>query len=282
MTAYVVRPLPSARASRSLLTTFSTSMMASSTTTPMATTSPASTITLSVTSWASRTRIAAINDSGMASRLMKAVRHSNRNAMMITTTSRMPISIASVRLSMDCSMNVAGRKIVVSTLIPGRPGWSFSIASSTPRVTSMVLAPRYFWTISMMPRPSSITASPNSGPWSMTTSPRSSSLSTRPFRSTTGTFARSSGAKIGCTCRMLKRCPPSSTKPPVPITAPSEYRSSPASRASPVAPMTLSSETSYFRSSCGSTWTCRWGRRSPQIATWATPGTRSNRARIFQ
>ena len=47
---------------------------------------------------------------------------------MIKTTSTMPSSIATVRLSIDCSMNVAGRKIVVSTAMPGSPGASSAIA----------------------------------------------------------------------------------------------------------------------------------------------------------
>ena len=51
---------------------------------------------------------------------------------MIRITSRMPISSARVRLSIDCSMNVAGRKIVVSISMPGRPGRISSIASSMP------------------------------------------------------------------------------------------------------------------------------------------------------
>ena len=65
-------------------------------------------------------------------------------AMMIKATKAMPSSIATRRLSSDCSMNVAGRKIVVSTVIPGNPGCISRIASSTPRVTSTVFAPRYF------------------------------------------------------------------------------------------------------------------------------------------
>ena len=134
--------LPSARACRSRRTMFSTSMIASSTTTPMATTNPASTITLSVAPARSRTTIAATSDSGMAIRLMNAVRHSNSRLAMINTTRPTPISMAVVRLSIDCSMNVAGRKIVVSIAMPGRPGFISPIACSIPRVTSIVLAPR--------------------------------------------------------------------------------------------------------------------------------------------
>ena len=52
---------------------------------------------------------------------------------MIRTTSRTPSSSAVVRLSIDCSMKVAGRKIVVSISMPGRPGRISSIASLDAR-----------------------------------------------------------------------------------------------------------------------------------------------------
>ena len=169
----VEAPLPAARACRSLRTTFSTSMMASSTTTPMATTNPASTMTLTVAPAASKIKTAETKESGIAIKLMNAVRHSKRKAMMINATKAMPSSIATRRLSSDCSMNVAGRKIVVSTVIPGNPGCISRIASSTPRVTSTVFAPRYFCTTSSSPGPSSTTPSPISGPGSITTRPKS-------------------------------------------------------------------------------------------------------------
>ena len=113
---------PAARAWRRRLTMFSTSMIASSTTTPIATTSPARTMTLIVVSRTSSTSTAASSESGIAMRLMNAVRSSKRKAMMITITSSTPISSALPRLSIDCSMNVAGRKISASTFMPGRPG----------------------------------------------------------------------------------------------------------------------------------------------------------------
>src|SRR5512132_1974207 len=71
-------------------------------------------------------------------------------------------------------------------------------------------------------------------------------------------------------------------KPPVPITAPSEKRKSPASSASEVLSITCSSPTCRSRIRAGSTWTCSCSRCSPQIATLATPGTRRSRALIFQ
>ncbi len=58
---------------------FSTSMIASSTTSPMAITSPAMTIVLSVAPMAVSTSVAAISDSGIAVRLISAVRQSKRN-----------------------------------------------------------------------------------------------------------------------------------------------------------------------------------------------------------
>ncbi len=192
------------------------------------------------------------------------------------------MSSARVRLSIDCSMNVAGRKMVVSTVTSGSPGAIAAIASSTPRVTSMVLAPRNFWTTSMRPGPPSMTASPQIGPESTRTVPTSARRTVFPFRSTTGTAASCSGPVIGCTSRMLNRLSPDSTKPPVPTTAPSEYFSKPASSASAAESITCWSVTSCSSSSFGSTWTCRCGSRSPQIATWATPGTRSSRDLIFQ
>ena len=198
--------LPSRRAWRNRLTMFSTSMIASSTTTPIATTSPASTITLMVVWVRSSVRIAASSDSGIAIRLMKAVRHSNRNAAMISITSSTPISNALVRLSIDCSINVAGRKIVVSISIPGSPGRISSTASSIPSVTSIVLAPRNFCTISSRPSPSLTTPSPQTGWWSSLTTPRSPSRSTRSPLRTTGTLARSLGPWIAWTLRTFRRC----------------------------------------------------------------------------
>ena len=70
--------------------------------------------------------------------------------------------------------------------------------------------------------------------------------------------------------------------PPVPIVAPLENRSRPTSSASDVSSITWSSVTpcALMRLGSTSTWYC--SRCSPQIATLATPGTRSSRARIFQ
>ena len=58
---------------------FSTSMIASSTTSPIAITRPARTIVLIVAPTQTSTSVAAISDSGIAVRLISAVRQSNRN-----------------------------------------------------------------------------------------------------------------------------------------------------------------------------------------------------------
>ena len=135
---------------------------------------------------------------------------------MMKITSSTPISNAVVRLSIDCSMKVAGRKIVVSISIPGSPVRSSATACSTPSVTSMVLAPRNFWTISSRPGPPLTTPAPHTGWWPSRTVPRSDSRSTRPLLFTTGTSPSWSGPTIGCTCRTFMRWPPASTNPPVP------------------------------------------------------------------
>ena len=46
--------------------------------------------------------------------------------------------------------------------------------------------------------------------------------------------------------------------------------------------MTSLERDAVLASRSGSTWTCGILMRSPQIATLATPGTRSSRARIVQ
>ena|SRR5207249_7363280 len=56
----------------------------------------------------------------------------------------------------------------------------------------------------------------------------------------------------------------------------------PTSSASAVTSMTWSSDTSLALMRPGTTWTCGILIRSPQMATFATPGTRSSRARIVQ
>ena len=71
-----------------------------------------------------------------------------------------PSTAARVRLSIDSSMYVAGRAIDVSMSMPARPGRSLSSASSTPRVTSSVLAFGNLSTTMRKPLPVARRASP--------------------------------------------------------------------------------------------------------------------------
>ena len=68
----------------------------------------------------------------MATTLISAVRQEYRNAPSIMIISSAPRISARVRLLIESSMKVAGRKMAESTSIPCRPGRSSSSASSTP------------------------------------------------------------------------------------------------------------------------------------------------------
>ena len=78
---------------------FSTSMMASSTTSPTAMARPASTIVLSVPPMSTEHQHGATIDSGMAVRLMTAVRHSNRKAMTMSATRTQPMTWRTAELA---------------------------------------------------------------------------------------------------------------------------------------------------------------------------------------
>ena len=100
--------------------------------------------------------------------------------------------------------------------MPVRPGFRSSRASSTPRVTSSVLAPGNFSTTSSSPSPSPTTASPMSGWWSTTTWRRRRGAACRRCPST-GTWPSSAGSAIcSSRCRTCSRCCGVSMKPPVP------------------------------------------------------------------
>ena len=87
---------------------------------------------------------------------------------------------------------------------------------------------------------------------------------------------------MGRTWVTAMRCPAVATNPPVPMRAPEAYFRMPASSASAVASITLLSDTCAAAILSVWTWTCGIFSRSPQMATLATPGTRSNRSRIVQ
>ena len=163
MTDAVDSVLPERRDSRSRLTMFSASMMASSTTAPRAMTRPARVIVLIVAPRQSSTSRVAMSDSGMVSRLISATRHSKRKSMRMTTTRRKPRTRACERLEIASLTKSACWKTCVSNSTSGSPGCSSAMAFSTPSVSSMVLAHGSFSTTRSMPGSELITASPIRG-----------------------------------------------------------------------------------------------------------------------
>ena len=195
---------------------FSTSMMASSTTSPSAITRPAITIVLRVNPNAVSTTTAVTSDSGTAVRLMRAVRQSNRKAIRMTTTNPHPISSAWVRLAIARSTNVAGRKMVGSTSTPVSPGSSSLSAASTLRVTSRVFASGCFSTIRSSPGTPSGGTPPAFGLATMIASPMGGgepncTFATSPNRTgalpwnATTVRPRSSGFRTTARCRIASR-----------------------------------------------------------------------------
>ena len=122
---------------------FSTSMTASSTTSPIAIARPPSVIVLSVMPKLFSTMTAASNDRGMARHEIAAVRMSKRNRNSTTMTKTPPSSSASRTLRVATSMKVAGRNSVASSSMPcaASTGRSVASVSSTRFVTSCVLVP---------------------------------------------------------------------------------------------------------------------------------------------
>ena len=95
-------------------------------------------------------------------------------------------------------------------------------------------------------------------------------------------FARSFGSMIGRLCWTPRRWLAVSMNPPVPGVDAWRNVSGDTHSAFPVELMTCSNVTFLAASFCGSTWTCSWRSRCPQIATLATPGTARRRGRIVQ
>ena len=111
----------------------------------------------------SRTSAAATNDSGTVIRRITIARQRSRNAVS-ASSARMPATMSAVsRLSIPCSMYVAGRNTVVLNVTPPRPGCISLIAASVFRVTSSVLAPGAFSITNISPGPVVVSASPISG-----------------------------------------------------------------------------------------------------------------------
>ena len=135
---------------------------------------------------------------------------------------------ASVRFSIDCSMKVAGLKIVESIFMSGRPGANSASAASTPRVTSIMFAHGSFSTINIRLTSSSMTASPIIAQVSHLTLPMSRSRggAIAPFFTmATGTPARCSGVNTGVTWRITSLWLGVSIIPSIRVFAPVRYPS---------------------------------------------------------
>ena len=219
----VVSVLPSWRRCRSRRTMFSTSMIASSTITPNAMTSPASTIVLIDWPVYFKIRPATTRDRGIDRMLISATRHSKRNSNRTMTIRANPINMELLRFCSASSMNVAGRNMVVSISMPGRPGRICARAASTPRVTSIVLPQASFSTINIRPMSPLMMASPFiCGCVSRTIVATSPSLTIglsfgAPGALSIGILASSSGVRLGNMCRTPRRWFGVSINPPVPI-----------------------------------------------------------------
>ena len=182
-------------------------------------------------------------------------------------------------------MNVAGRKIVVSISMPGSPGCSSSSAVLDAARHLQRVRPRELLDDEHAgPGPSLMTASPISGWWSVTTlaDVAQAERRCRP-RSTTGTWARLVRRRdrqhVADAQALVRRVDEPAgaddgalgvlQQPGVERVGGGVHhlveRDAVARRARPGRP---------GRGAAAS--------RSPQIATFATPGTRSSRARIFQ
>ena len=101
-----------------LRSTFSTTTMASSTTMPIANTSPNSDRLFSVKPNAAMKKNVPISDTGMATSGIIAARQVCRNRITTSTTSTMASPIVSITASTDCWMNCVGSK-KMSYLTPG-------------------------------------------------------------------------------------------------------------------------------------------------------------------
>ena len=98
--------------------TFSTSMMASSTNSPMAIARPPRLMLLMVKPNQFMVTTAATSESGIASKVMVAARKFIRNSATTITTRMAPSRNALVRLSSDRSMKSAWRNTCLSIFMP--------------------------------------------------------------------------------------------------------------------------------------------------------------------
>ncbi len=124
-----------------LRSTFSTTTMASSTTMPIASTSPNRDRLLSVNPKAAMKKNVPMSDTGMATSGMIAARHVCKNRITTSTTSTIASPMVSITASTDWRMNCVGSKKMSYLTPAGKRFDSFSISSRTPFAVSSALEP---------------------------------------------------------------------------------------------------------------------------------------------
>ena len=151
---------------------FSTSMIASSTTTPMATAKPPRVIVFSATPKARNTITAASNESGIDKNEMNAVRGLRKKSKSTITTNTAPMASELPMWPSAISIKFAGRCRPPCSVMPclSRVGWKSASALSTRRVTSRVFVPYWLVIANSTPGLPMINASPNFGDAAFTTS----------------------------------------------------------------------------------------------------------------
>jgi hypothetical protein len=189
--------------------TFSTSMIASSTSAPMAIVSPPRVIVLIVIPMAFMVRSATMTETGSAAREMIVVRTFQRNRKRMTATRIAPSRRATVTFSTEVSMKSDWRKSCRSIVMPrGRERWMSSSCRSMAPVKASVLAPGCL----VMPRTTAGRAlaepSPRLMPGPMTTRPSCAMRTGVPPREATTTWSMSSPEVIRPTPRMSDSCAP--------------------------------------------------------------------------
>ncbi len=232
------------------------------------------------------TSAAPVSESGIATRLISALRHENMNSASTRTTRSEPRSSASVRLSIESSTNVAGRKIVVSILMPGRPGFMSLIASSTPlrhveRVGERELlddeqeaGPAVDDRVAVQRLVVDLHGGDVAERERAAVGP--GRAGDRHRREVLGRADRELVLDVEA---LVRRVDPAAGADEPTL---GELAAADESSASDVSVMTCSSETLFATSFAGSVWTWSCSSCSPQIGTLATPGIPSSRARIFQ
>ncbi len=251
---------------------FSTSMTASSTTTPSATARPPSVMVLILRPMAFIAITAVIKDSGMLTKEISTVFRLPMNRNRMTAISAAPITRSSVMPLSAVSMKLAGRcrfEAYMTTPWAFNAGSRSCSAASTSRVTFSVLAPYCDAVVTSTPGRPMMTASPKSGAGASVTWATSPIWTTAPPVLGISVEAMSAVVAAWAFGTTRIRCSEVSIKPPpdredevcVALTTSSRLRSRAAS-------------------AVGSTRTSSRRTSPPKTTARATPGTASRRGRI--